>query len=42
MNTITKKHFCVLFPINKPALNLYVNIITITKSVYFMYSTVNK
>jgi hypothetical protein len=41
MNTITKKYFCVLFPI-KLTLKLYVNIIMITNSVYFVYSVVNK
>jgi hypothetical protein len=42
MNTIIKKPFCVLFSINKPTLKLYVNIITITNSVYFVCSVVNK
>jgi hypothetical protein len=40
MNTITKKHSHVLFSINKLTLKLYVN--TITNSVYFVYSAVNK
>jgi hypothetical protein len=38
----TKKHFCVLFSINKLTLKLHVNIKTITNSVYFVYSAVNK
>jgi hypothetical protein len=41
MNTITKKYFCVLLPINKLTPKLYVNIIMITNSVYFVYSVVN-
>jgi hypothetical protein len=41
MNTITKKLFCILIPINKLTLKLSVNIITITNSVYFVYSAVN-
>jgi hypothetical protein len=40
MNAITKKYFCVL--INKRTLKLYGNIMTITNSVYFVYSAVNR